>query len=478
MEPKPPAGPFGGPRPGAPGAGRPAVGPGEMGAGNFGFQFDYVSGKVEIDGRVIDNVGLRYKGSGTYMMSQRQTKRSLKIDFDRYDDKLTLNGIKKLSLNSGVMDTTKAREALAYDVFRALEVPAPRTALAEVKLTVPGKFSGELLGAFTIVEQVDKAFLKIHFGSGQGLLLKPEGIRGLPHLGGDIRPYEQMYVPKDRGEEAQWQRLMHFTRLINGAEDAEFRAEIGEVLDLDQFARFIAVNAALASMDGFIGMGHNYYLYLVPKTNKFVFIPWDLDLAFGAFPLVGNPAQLVDLSLEHPHIGQNKLIDRLLAMPEWKAKYREYLKRLSERVFTPEQLGKDVTAIEGALGPLMAREKAAGEARREPPPGPLFGMSPLPLASFIEKRKKSIDDQLAGKSPGYVPTPGGPGMGGPPPGAQLAGPLFIALDANRDGKVTDEELASGMKRLSAEWDADKSGTLDQRELTEGLMRLQARPMGR
>ena len=39
-----------------------------------------------------------------------------------------------------LMDPTRGREALAYAVFRAAGVPAPRTAFAEVTLTVPGKY--------------------------------------------------------------------------------------------------------------------------------------------------------------------------------------------------------------------------------------------------------------------------------------------------------------------------------------------------
>jgi hypothetical protein len=285
-----------------------------------------------------------------------------------------------------------------------------------------------------------------------------------------------MYVPKDAGDEAQWQRLIDLTRLINAAEDKDFREHIDEYLDLDQFASFVAANTALASMDGFIGLGHNYYLYLVPKTNKFVFIPWDLDLAFGAFPLVGSPAQLVDLSIEHPHIGQNKLIDRLLAMPAWKANFRERLQHLTSTIFTAERLGTDRTAVEAVITPLLAQEKAAADARREPAPGALFGMTPVPLATFIEKRRHSLEAQLAGTAKGYVPTQGfGPGGLGPPPGAgQVARPLHAALDEDRDGKLTEEELLVGLKKLSKAWDQDQNGSLDERELTEGLQKLPAR----
>jgi spore coat protein CotH len=63
----------------------------------------------------------------------------------------------------------------------------------------------------------------------------------------------------------------------------------------------------LSNLDSYLGFGHNYYLYLVPGTNKFVFIPWDLDLSLATWPAVGTPEQLVELSIDHPHAGQNKL---------------------------------------------------------------------------------------------------------------------------------------------------------------------------
>lgn len=482
MEPPPRA--MGGPPSPVPGGpGRPAPGSPDFGAGNFGFEFNFVRAKVVFDGQPLDEVGLRYKGSGTYMMSARQAKRSLKIDFDRHNPKQTLQGTKKLNLNSGVMDPTKAREVLAYTVFETVGIPCPRTALAEVTLTVPGKYDREYLGAFTIVEQVDKAFLKRHFQNDQGLLLKPEGIRGLPHFGDDPKAYEATYTPKTDGSEADWKKLVELTRLINSPDEAKFRAEIANYLDLDNFANFLAANTALASMDGFIGMGHNYYLYCVPATGKFVFLPWDLDLAFGAFPLYGNPAQLVDLSIEHPHVGDSKLIDRLLAMPDFKAKYRAQLTRLSNEVFVPARLGQDVATLTEALKGLLAKEKAATDARKEGngiPGGGMFGAAPLPLPTFIEKRKLSIDKQLAGEVKGYMPSPGMMMGGGPPRippvGPILARPLLENMDTNKDGKVSEEEFASGARAFSRAWDRDQNGQLDERELAEGLQKLV--PMGR
>jgi hypothetical protein len=70
---------------------------------------------------------------------------------------------------------------------------------------------------------------------------------------------------------------------------------------------------------------------------------------------------------------------------------------------------------------------------------------------------------------------------GPPggfgPGGQLAKPLRDALDANKDGKVTEEEMSAGMKRLFREWDAEGNRTVDQKEIADGLQRLLPPPPG-
>jgi spore coat protein H len=414
MDPPLPTQPSGfGPRPGV--AGR------DVGAGNFGFEFEYVPAEVRVGDETFADVGLRYKGSGTYLVSQFRAKRSLKIDFDRNDELQTFHGIAKLNLNSGVMDASKAREALAYAVFRAAGVPASRTAFAELTLTVPGKFDSEYLGLYTAVEQVDKRFLRKHFGDGDGLLLKPEGIRGLPHFGDKLETYVANYLPKDAPAEGELERLVELTRLINKADEAEFREKIGQYLDVESFARFLAANVMLASLDGFVGLGHNFYLYLSPKTGRFTFIPWDLDLAFGGFAFYGSPEQLTDLSLDHPHVGENKLIERLMAMPEFKANYREHVRRLAAETFADDKLGADVAAAAALAKEPIARELAALRARSE---GENVGFGPtligtMPLEEFIAKRLKSVEAQLDGSHSGFVPQesrfgpPGGPGGGGP-----------------------------------------------------------------
>jgi spore coat protein CotH len=427
MQPAPPRFGF---MPGGPGGAPKGQDKGDThkGAG-FGTEFPWGTGEVTIDGQTFKAVGLRYKGNFTYVASSRGLKRPIKIDFARNSEGQRFLGLKKLNLNNGHTDVSKARESLSWSFFRAAGVPAPRTAYALVTLSVPEKYDREFVGLYTLVEQVDKTFLKDRFGNGKGMLLKPEGLQnGLPHFGDGWRRYEQSYRPHGETDEKQQKRLMDFTRLVNQPDGDLFRREIGSYLDVKEFLRFLAANAVLANLDSFLGFGHNFYLYLRPDTNRFVFIPWDLDLSMGAWPVAGTPEQQVNLSIMHPHRGTNRLIDRLLAVKEINEQYRRMVKELIETVFTKERLSKELDVIENVVKEPIAREAKAVKARRETaggfgfgPPGGVFGSS-VPPRMFIEKRTESVSAQLAGKTCGYVPPAGfgfgpGPGrFGGPQPG--------------------------------------------------------------
>ncbi|MDB5391579.1 MAG: cotH 1 [Planctomycetaceae bacterium] len=480
-----PGGPPGGP--GRPGPGGPPAPGGMPAAAGFGFVFDSVHARLQADDQNFEDVGVRYKGNATYMMSSRLAKRSFKIDFDRYKDGASFHGIKKLNLHCGVLDSTKIREALAYAVFRAAGVPAPRTALAEVNLTVPGRYDAEYLGLYSVVEQVDKAFLTAHFKSDKGILLKPEGMRGISFLGDDPAAYKKPFDGKTEGDDQQWRRLVDFAKLINQADKERFQKEIGTFLDIEAFLRYLAANTLLVNFDSFMGMGHNYYLYLVPATNKFVFIPWDLDLAFGSHPMFGPMDQQINMSIDHPQLGEINLIDRLLALPDVKQAFREEIRRLMDTVFNDEVLGKEIDAIKDVSKDPLAREQLAVAARKEGGgfgpgpggPGPMFGGTPMSLRTFVQKRSEAVASQLAGQNPGIIPRPsfgpGGPGGPGGGFGRMLARPLLNASDKDQDGKLSKAEIETAAAELLTKWDKDGNGQLDEKELEAAINGLMPSP---
>jgi spore coat protein H len=436
--------PFGGPKkqPEKPGAQRLEFHKGASA------KFPWAHAEFTAEGKSFKNVGVRYKGNATFALSSGLLRRPLQIELDHFDGGERFHGLRKLSLANGITDPARVREALAFAVFRAGGVSAPRTAFTKVTLTVPGKFNKEYVGLYTLIEHVGNPFLKEHFKSAKGVLLKPEGGRGLEYLGEDWGPYEMRYRPKSEVSKEQKKRLIAFVRLVNKADDEQFKKEIGAYLDVDAFLRFLAVNALIVNLDSFLAGGHNFYLYLRPDTNRFVFVPWDMDVAFGVVPWLGPGDQQATLSVNHPHVGQNKLIDRLLAMKDVNEKYQKVLKDLSATCFTTEKLLADIDAIETATKEHRAAEKTAAAARLEGmgTAGGLFAKA-LPLRDFVEKRTASVLAQLAGTSKGYVPVMNaGPGGAKGGPGKQLVQALGGPFLVFRDQVQNELQLAAGQKQ--------------------------------
>src|SRR4051812_30493130 len=206
---------------------------------NFGMDLPWGVGAITVGDETFEKVGIRYKGNGTVFDTSRSIKKSFKIDLDREGGAGRFGGAKAINLHCGVTDPSKLRESLAYELYRAAGVPASRTALAEVRLTVPGKYDRELLGLYTVVEDVDKAFLRDRFGTDKGLLLKPEGLREFEDRGDDWDRYKQQYAPKREATKDEAARLIAFAKLVHQADDATFRKEAGRYLDVDNYLRFL-----------------------------------------------------------------------------------------------------------------------------------------------------------------------------------------------------------------------------------------------
>jgi spore coat protein H len=508
---------------------------------SFGVDLPWAKGEVSIEGQTFKNVDLRYKGNGTIQDAENMTRKSIRIELDK-NSKDRFFGMRTINLHSGVADPTRIRETIGYGLYRAAGVPSPRTTLAEVRLTVPGKFDKELLGVYTIVEHVGGDFLEANFGSDKGLLMKPEmrgggsldsGVRDFSYRGDSWDAYKKLFEPRREATKEEAERLIAFIKLIHKSGDAEFAKKVGDYLDIDNYLRYVATTAFISNMDSFLTIGHNVFLYLHPKTGRIHVFPWDVDRAFANLPFFGSPAQQMELSFTHPYGGVHRLTDRLFAMPEMKDRYQTLLKDLAATHFEKQRLLRDVEAKSAAVKELIKLEAEAAKKRKESP-AVVFGGSAPNMTTFVERRTKSLANQIAGTSKGFVPGAnialragdmmGPPVMeifdadkdgnlskaewtavidkmfatadkekrgwvrqldvataindlvpknndGGPRPGLWLAKPLMTRVDADKDGKATREEFTAAANKLFADFDADKRGMLSADSLNELLTEL-------
>ena len=453
-------------------------------SGAMGIEFENVHASLDFEGRTFADVAVRYKGNGTYMMSRGALKRSMKIDLNRYTKDQEFAGVTTLNLHSNVADASWMNEVMAHRLYRDAKVPAPRTAYARVYVTVPGKHERQYFGLYSLVEDLDHRFVQSRYPSPAGALFKPVTRQLFEDLGDDWEKYEQPYDAKGKITAHQKQRVIDFARLVSHAPDAEFASRVGEFLDLDEFARYMATTVWLSTMDSLLAMGQNFYVYLNAKTNKFEFLPWDLDHAFGQFAMNGTQEQREKLSILHPWQGTNRFLERVYQVEAFRKPYRARLAEFNKTIFEPARLTKQVDEIAVAIRAAVVEESADKAARFDKvvkgesvtaggfggPGGP--GGNTKPIKGFVAPRTESVALQLAGKSEGLTTSPGGPG-GGPGGmrgglGTMMGRMLFPKLDANHDGTLTHDEFRQAFNQWFQTWNASQSGQLTADELRKGI----------
>jgi len=359
-------------------------------------QYAFVKATITIDGEKLTDVGLRMKGNSSYSYSEKTLRVPFKIDFNRFVSGQHFHGLATLNLHNNAFDKSQMREHLSYAIFREAGLPASRTAYAKVFLTIPGKYDNKEIGLYSIVEEVDKDFLKSRFPSTKGLLMKPETISfGLRDLGDDWKDYTRQYKPQWEATPKQARRVIEFVHLFENADDATFKDRVESYLNVDQFLRHLAVHTITSNLDSILCVGHNYYLYLNPTDDKFYFIPWDMNLSFAGWVWLGSPDDLINLSIVHPHVADNKLIERLLAVDSFNQIYHRHISDLLATVCAPAKLEKQIDQIASLI--KLDEKAPATQGTRD------YNIKVPPLRDFPRRRAAAIEAQLNG-APGYRPS--------------------------------------------------------------------------
>ncbi len=340
----------------------------------------------------------------------RAPKRSWKINFDVRGSKDRLVDMSRLNLKSMYNDPSQMREALAWNLFATAGVPASRHTYA--KLMINERY----MGLFFFVEQVDRRFLRDHFGANdRGNLYKAYcGDVGCATLerrvgaggddgggqyfagGSDDRTYR--LKPSDDDPHANtYDDLAQLVRTIDGAglpggddrfgSDA-FRESVQGIMNVRAFLRWAGVNLLLGSWDNYFATPANYYLYNAghkgAKTKfmdspYFVFIPWDYDNSFG-IDYVGTQWQYTDI-VDWPSNTKNywgkvgktshiPLVQNLLRNHDLCQYYLDHLEHLLDAAFSPD-------TVLGLIGPeggggLWDRVRHAAYLEADTPYSPPF----------------------------------------------------------------------------------------------------------
>ena len=264
---------------------------------------------------VVQNVGIRSRGN----ISRSSNKPGLRVDFDRYTANQRFRSLISVVLRNNTTDASNMRERLSMLLFARLGLPASREAYTTLYI------NGQYAGLYTIVESIDKGFLRRSFNEDAGYLYNYQYQEPyyFEYRGSNPAEYVPLpFEPETHEHSPQPQQIERLLFTINETSAAAFRAAMVPFLDLAGFLRHVAAEAFLADDDSLLGDPgvNNFYLYRQANSTLFKFIPWDKSQAFSDVTLsVFRNIQDV------PQTKRNRLIDRAIAHPDLYGLYLDTL---------------------------------------------------------------------------------------------------------------------------------------------------------
>jgi hypothetical protein len=222
-----------------------------------------VPASVLVDGIRYDEVGVRLKGRWG---SRRELseKTAWKVDLNYYDP-IRYRGQETLVLNNMVQDPTYVHEWLTYTVYRAMDMPAPRTGWAWVRV------NGDDYGLYALIENVDDRLLRRWYSDHTGFMV--EGAYGVDLEADEIHLFEL----DEGGQDGTWQSaLMDVAEVLEQPPTDENVAWLETLVDLDQMLMNMAIEVHVLHWDGYT-TSNNYRLYQNPLDGRLQILPWGTD---------------------------------------------------------------------------------------------------------------------------------------------------------------------------------------------------------
>ncbi len=276
----------------------------------------------------------------------------LLINFDKYVDGQTYNGLTQLALRAG---TPSANEAAALAATALSGQASQRFGYATYSV------NGSATQTRLFLENPDETYAA---SLGDGYLFKADSESSFSYQGDDVETYKgQFKLENDVAgteEDAAEQHVVDLLKWLDGADDAEFDAHLADYVDVDSFARYLATQNLLVNTDDMAGPGQNYYLWYDNDSKKFSVISWDLDNAMrGQAELAPEDTAAMGGGGQAPGggIGRgNELKQRFLASATFQQVYQDAYWELYDALFASGDLSAAVDGLDIPVSDGLSQE--------------------------------------------------------------------------------------------------------------------------
>lgn len=312
---------------------------------------------TENDTTTYEQVGIHLKGAAGSFQGI-DAKPALTLNFDKFKDDQVFHDLDKFSLNNSVQDPGYLNELVCSELFLAAGVPAARITHARVWL------NGRDLGLYVLKEGFNKNFLRRNKLDPKGNLYEGGFVQDL-----DGNPRLQCGDgPADRSD------VKAVVDACREPDPAKRWARLQQVVDIDRFVSFMAMEQMTCHWDGYCRNRNNYRFYFDPKSGKVQFFPHGMDQMFSQqFSVLETPSALV--------------ASAVMNCPEGRRRYRDRLDELVNLLVPADRIQARVDQIHDRLRPVLA-EMGAGQANG-------FDQQTKQLKNQLAERARGLKQSVA-----------------------------------------------------------------------------------
>lgn len=386
---------------------------------------------------------------------------SFKIEFDHYDNALSYYGLDKLCLNNIIQDNTYMKDYLCYKMMSYIGVSSPLCSYVYLTvngedwglyLAVEGieeSFLQRNYGnSYGNLYKPDTSQMGGGPGNGKGFEENADeetaggppqqAEQGVPQgeppqqTGQDVPSGEPTAKPEDTGKDTgkddrkagdssnsdvsliytddEYDSYANIfdnaktdisdddrDRLISSLKDLNNGENLANVVNIKDVIKYFVVHNFVLNFDSYTGgMIHNYYLY--EDDGQMSMIPWDYNLAFGAFQSSANDAtSLVNYPIDTPvsgnGISSRPMLSWIFDNDEYTDLYHQYFYQFIGDWFESGYFNETIDEVSEMIAPYVKKDPTKFCTYDE------FEKGVETLREFCNLRAESVEGQLNGDIP-------------------------------------------------------------------------------
>jgi hypothetical protein len=273
-------------------------------------------------------IGARFRGNTSFTgmpPGGGPSKKSIAIAIDNTITNADLMHFNSINLNNSYLDETIMRESVYFTIMRPYTI-CPAACLARLYI------NGQYRGVFSQAQQENSDLIREYLPSADGDRWRAPNMDGsgsLQYLGNtNLATYTPHYELKSDYNTNAWPRLINAIYVFNTTATNILRDKAEDVLAVDRWLWFLALENILADDDSYWNKGSDYIIYYEPESGRIHPVEHDGNEAFVAGDIALSP-------LVNYGSANRPVITRLLGINELRQRYFAHMRTVLQESFNP-----------------------------------------------------------------------------------------------------------------------------------------------